>query len=75
MDTEQRAIYNHYEILCSCISDSVQFTATATISWTTARGTNISLFLKSPQTRATADAALAAALQLAKAWIDTFPVI
>ena len=70
---EQREIYNHHEILCSCTSESRQFTATATIMWTSTRGTAISLFLRSPQTGATAEAALAAALQLARTWMILFP--
>jgi hypothetical protein len=40
-----------------------------------AGGTTISLFLRSPERRATAEAAVVAVLQLAKAWIDTFLAI
>jgi hypothetical protein len=68
-------VYNGHEILCSCKADSQEFTATATIMWTMAGGTTISLFLRSPERRATAEAAVVAVLQLAKAWIDTFLAI
>ena len=73
MEGERTETYKNYQIACSANHETAGFLASAMISWTSRQGTFITYFLRSPKIHITQDGAVAATLQVAKAWIDLQP--
>jgi hypothetical protein len=70
MDSEQRATYKNYTIICSANPDTIGFMPVAIVSWTPLRVGTTTIFLRTRKTYPSEKAAMDAALQEAKSWID-----
>jgi hypothetical protein len=75
MDTEQRTTYKNHTVICSANSDSVGYMPLAMVSWTPPSLGPVTVFIRTPKTYPSEKAAMDAALQEAKSWIDEASVL
>jgi hypothetical protein len=70
MDSEQRTSYKNRTVIYSANSDTIGFMPLAMVSWTPPSVGTVTIFIRTPKTYPSEKAAMDAALQEAKSWID-----
>ena len=70
MDREQKMSYKNHTVICSANRDTIGFIPLAMVSWTPPGVGTTTIFIRTPKTYPSEKAAMAAALQGAKSWID-----
>ena len=71
MDSEQRITYKNHTVIYSANADTIGFMPLAMVSWTPRPSVGTTtIFIRTRKTYPTENAAMEAALQEAKSWID-----
>jgi hypothetical protein len=70
MDREQKTIYKNHTVVCSANSDTIGFMPLAMVSWTPPSVGAVTIFIRTRKTYPSEKAAMDAALQEARSWID-----
>jgi hypothetical protein len=70
MDSEQRTTYKNHTVIYSANPDTIGFMPLAMVSWTPGNVGTTTIFIRIRKTYPSETAAMDAALQEAKSWID-----
>ena len=70
MDREQRTSYKNRTVIYSANSDTIGFMPLAMVCWTPPSVGTVTIFIRTRKTYPSEKAAMDAALQEAKSWID-----